>query len=202
MSDLPLPSFLSYVRRLPADEDKCTPIESVFDHGNTFGPSQTFWWAPTNSTSTNSRPNTVLVFIPGNPGLAAFYIPFLSAIHYSASQALNSSSFAILAHTHLGHHKFSGSDTIANTWPKSAHVELDAQTEALIQVVDAIRAEYGEETRVILAGHSMGSFLALQVLKARPDALSGLFLLFPTITNIADTPNGTALSVRIRLPSL
>lgn len=34
-----------------------------------------------------------------------------------------------------------------------------------------------------------------QVLKARPDVVDGVFLLFPTISFIGDTPNGRWLSV-------
>lgn len=35
----------------------------------------------------------------------------------------------------------------------------------------------------------------LQVMKARPDAIDGAFLLFPTLSDIASTPSGLALRV-------
>lgn len=39
--------------------------------------------------------------------------------------------------------------------------------------------------------------MAIQVLKARPAAVTAAFLLFPTISHIASTPNGRRLSVSI-----
>lgn len=39
--------------------------------------------------------------------------------------------------------------------------------------------------------------MAIQVLKARPASVTAAFLLFPTISHIASTPNGRRLSVSI-----
>jgi len=36
-----------------------------------------------------------------------------------------------------------------------------------------------------------------QVLKARPEAVDGLFLLFPAISHIGSTPNGRSLAARL-----
>lgn len=38
----------------------------------------------------------------------------------------------------------------------------------------------------------------LQILKARPEEVSGAFLLFPSLCNMATTPNGRKLSVSVR----
>ena len=113
-----------------------------------------------------------------------FYPPFLSAIHSTRS----SKSLAIIAHGHLGYGGFS-------EWPQASHIGLTAQVAALVELVDALVHEYGPETKLVLASHSMGAWLSTQVLKERPQIIASMLLLFPTISNIAQTPNGKKLSV-------
>ncbi|KAG0007043.1 hypothetical protein BGZ65_011064 [Modicella reniformis] len=71
---------------------------------------------------------------------------------------------------------------------------LEEQVESKIAILDRLRDVYPIGTRYILAGHSMGGWLALRVLKARPNhGIERVFELFPTIHKIADTPNGRKL---------
>ncbi|KAI0027100.1 hypothetical protein K488DRAFT_62803 [Vararia minispora EC-137] len=189
-----LPSFLTQLPRSEeAESEKDVPADCTFEHTGALGPSHVYWWPAQEALA---PPRTVLLFIPGNPGLAAFYLPFLSAIHSS-----NSKSLAILAHTHVGYWP---SNPNSPGWPAEDHVGLTAQVAALVEVIDIVAAEYGSDTNIVLAGHSMGSWLATQVLKVRPEAIKSLLLLFPTISNIADTPNGVALSWLFRpyMPNL
>ncbi|KAJ7706368.1 hypothetical protein B0H17DRAFT_626612 [Mycena rosella] len=51
-----------------------------------------------------------------------------------------------------------------------------------------------------MAGHSVGAWIALQVLKARPSDVSQVFMLCPTLSHIADTPNGRRLQWLFRTP--
>jgi len=104
-----------------------------------------------------------------------------------------SSKLAIIAHTHLGHCP----DLASNDYIRQAPdcYGLNAQVQALLEIFDAIRATFGPDTKTLLTGHSMGSWLALQVLKSRREAAASAFLLFPTISHIADTPNGRSFSV-------
>ncbi|KAG6821360.1 hypothetical protein H0H93_014157 [Arthromyces matolae] len=73
---------------------------------------------------------------------------------------------------------------------------LLAQVEGSVEALDAIRSTYGVETNIIVVGHSVGGWLALQLLKVRSTAITRVFLLFPTLCHIADTTNGQQLSVR------
>ncbi|KAF8498005.1 hypothetical protein JB92DRAFT_2817469 [Gautieria morchelliformis] len=133
------------------------------------------WW-PCMSTEVR----TVVLFIPGNPGLIDFYTPFLSALH----DTFQHDGLAILAHAHLGH---------------TPHVKvlktmsLLHQVEAVLETFDEIRACW-PDIKVIIVGHSVGSWIATQVLQRRSNDVDALFLLFPTISNIAQTPNGRQLS--------
>lgn len=66
----------------------------------------------------------------------------------------------------------------------------------------------GESTRVIIAGHSVGAFIALEVLRVLCEQrkkrrgsrgggteVIGGIMLFPTIVDIAKSPSGRLLSV-------
>lgn len=137
----------------------------------------------------------------GNPGLIDFYTPFLTAI-----QDKSGGSLSILARAHLG--QTPGLDGHAQSDPSL--VCLEAQVESILEVVDTLKQSF---KHVVMIAHSMGSWLTLQVsrahhlsqrfthilqvLKERPDFVDSVFLLFPTITHIKDTPNGRKLSVGV-----
>lgn len=59
-----------------------------------------------------------------------------------------------------------------------------------------LRKENGPETDFILMGHSIGSYISAGVLKKRPNhGISRVIALFPTLREIAITPNGVNISV-------
>ncbi|KAG0313172.1 hypothetical protein BGZ97_010465 [Linnemannia gamsii] len=146
----------------------------------------TLWWPAKGQLTTKSpkgteQPvHTVLFMIPGNPGLIDYYIPFLQTVHDKCDGKID-----IFGASHLGH---SAGSHVADP---SRMYTLEEQVESKIAILDRLREQYPAGTRFLLAGHSMGSWLALRVLKARPNhGIERLFELFPTIHRIADTPNG------------
>ncbi|KAJ6509354.1 hypothetical protein C8R47DRAFT_1098425 [Mycena vitilis] len=151
--------------------------EAVFNHPN-LGSAHSWW------RSADPSPEAILLFIPGNPGLLNFYTEFLELLHNKHPR------MAVFGHAHLSH--------TPNVDP-GRNYSLAAQVESAIEAADAIRAEFSE-AKLILSGHSVGAWVALQVLKARPSDISQLFLLCPTLTHIADTPNGRRLSWLFRTP--
>ncbi|KAJ6519647.1 hypothetical protein C8R45DRAFT_952225 [Mycena sanguinolenta] len=172
MSENYLPPFL-----VPLGPES-TPRQAVFNHPR-FGSAHALWW---NSTGCES-PEAVFLFVPGNPGLLQFYTQFLSMLHVKHPR------LAIFAHAHLGH---------TPNIPTHEY-GLSAQVESAIEAVDAIRVTFGT-TKIVLSGHSVGAWVALQVLKARPSDIFQLQLLCPTLSHIADTPNGRRLSWLFRSP--
>ncbi|KAF9502486.1 alpha/beta-hydrolase [Pleurotus eryngii] len=170
-----LPSFLRPVHRLRANTRVADHEDAVFQHAQPIGAVHAHWWS-----SVEDVPSKVILFIPGNPGLLDFYIPFLSTL-YSKDRRMS-----ILAHSHAGH-------TPGFHTSPGCH-RLLLQIQSAIEAFDAIKVEYGPDIPVTVVGHSVGSWITLQILKARPDTISGVFLLFPTITDIASSPNGRALS--------
>ncbi|KAF9909513.1 hypothetical protein EC991_008495 [Linnemannia zychae] len=147
----------------------------------------TLWWPAKGHLTTKKEPkgtdkpvNTVLFMIPGNPGLIDYYIPFLQTIHDKCEGKID-----IFGASHLGH------SAGAHVIDPSRLFTLEEQVENKIAILDRLREMYPAGTRFILAGHSMGSWLALRILKARPNhGIERIFELFPTIHRIADTPNG------------
>ncbi|GAW04403.1 Esterase lipase partial [Lentinula edodes] len=58
-------------------------VHSIFQHSKPLGFSKTIWWP-------SADPSTVVLFIPGNPGLSEFYIPVLDRFTGAESQAKRS----------------------------------------------------------------------------------------------------------------
>ncbi|KAF8270146.1 hypothetical protein EI94DRAFT_1681141 [Lactarius quietus] len=163
------------------------PVHATYSHQRPFGQAQVLWWPC-------ASPRTVLLFIPGNPGLLDFYIPFLDAIYHAAN-----SSVTIFAHGHLGLSSYFGGD---RPFPDTSSVNLPAQIQAHVEFLDELLAAYGPETNVLLVGHSIGSWFIQEMLKAsQPNARRvGAFMLFPTISEICRSPNGKILAPIFRPP--
>ncbi|KAG0032301.1 hypothetical protein BGZ81_011174 [Podila clonocystis] len=138
----------------------------------------TLWWPSRDLDSSQTR--TVLLMIPGNPGLIDYYITFLQTVHDTCQGKID-----IFGASHLGH------SSGRHVTDPSRLFTLQEQVESKIAIFDALTEKFPKGTRFVLAGHSMGSWLALKVLKARPNhGIEKVFELFPTIHKIADTPNG------------
>lgn len=175
-----LPPFL---RLRVTDTVKDLFYDTVFEHKSPIGPIRSLWW-PT--VSNDAGPSTVILFIPGNPGVLDFYTPFLNAL-YSKDKT---STLAILAHSHIGH-----SPEIDDLhFQQLTSYSLPAQVQGALQAYDAVRHYYGQNTKIVLIGHSVGAWVALQIVKARQNDINSALLLFPTITHISKTRNGVLLA--------
>jgi len=191
-----LPPFLRKIG--PSTSENRVYTEAVFTHSDGLGSAHSIWWHPAVSLAES----TVILFVPGNPGLAGFYTEYLSELHS------RSPNIAILAHSHLAHTP-KCIDQSVFTNPGS--VGLSAQLKSTIEALDAVKQTL-QPKNIVLVGHSLGGWLCLQVrppmiiiyhqilrfsqiLKARPEEVSGAFLLFPSLCDMAATPNGRKLSV-------
>ncbi|KAK3498898.1 uncharacterized protein B0T23DRAFT_400615 [Neurospora hispaniola] len=177
-----------------------------------------------NSSSNSSSNNTtrpkryLLFFISGNPGLIDYYAPFFthlrSLLNELESKSAASSSpghqqpitFHIYGQNLIG---FSDSDH-APFVPGSPDTEpfvLEEQISHLYDSLVSLNETEGPFDEIILAGHSVGSFLSLEILhrslsSSQPSSLKLLpittaLLLFPTIHQMHLSPSGLRLS-RIR----
>lgn len=177
----------------PVPDAPSTFQDCKFTHKNkALYDAHALWWPSSQTTQTTSIPSRVLVFIPGNPGLAHFYTPFLSELHVKCDGDL-----AIVAKAQIGHTP--GYEAPSRDFDASC--SLEAQIESALELVDAVGSTY-PEAQVVLAGHSVGAYICLQVLKAgmHRTRVAGVFLLFPTISHILDTPNGSKFSWLFKAP--
>ena len=97
------------------------------------------------------RRNALNRCFAGNPGLLGFYTDYLQRVYESNTNP----GFAILAHGLLGH-------TPGLSTP-SHLLGLRAQIDAILEIMDALLSSFGSELKIILVGHSVGSWLCLQV---------------------------------------
>lgn len=95
------------------------------------------------------------MYFSGNPGLLDFYTPFLSALRDKVPSARR---LAILAHAHAGHTPGLGDGDLD---ARRSTVTIQAQN--AIEAFDAVKLAFGSSVKVLLIGHSVGCWVALQV---------------------------------------
>eukprot|EP00929_Paragymnodinium_shiwhaense_P075320 TRINITY_DN38501_c0_g1_i1.p1 TRINITY_DN38501_c0_g1~~TRINITY_DN38501_c0_g1_i1.p1 ORF type:complete len:330 (+),score=65.62 TRINITY_DN38501_c0_g1_i1:69-1058(+) len=133
----------------------------------------------------------LLLFLPGNPGIVDFYVDFLEALHDTLG-----SDAIVLGVGHPGHSIRTATGT---------RFSLEEQIEHKLRVLEDLRVEVLQKAqhtagpvKVILAGHSIGAYMCLKVaeklLHSRDIALQHVFGLCPTLTRMAESPNGQKLS--------
>ena len=156
-----------------------------------------------------SQPNFLIWFLPGNPCTISYYEPFLSRL----SELLNSDDW----HEN-GQHNIVGGCTLPgfrSSEPAMGQGSLPAGLEDQIQnAEESIARAVARSTpireagpKVILIAHSVGAYMTLEILRRRAQYLNqlasldviGAVLLFPTVTEIAQSMHGRILSVGMRL---
>lgn len=132
-------------------------------------------------------PRGALLFIPGNPGVCEYYAEFLSHLH-----ALLQGRCVILCKGSPGHDETRKAPPptgrygwLGHTW---SYYGVQDQVASQRLALEELRAELPSGAPVVLAGHSMGAYVATQLLCAYPNEVQGLQLLFPTISHIGKAP--------------
>lgn len=111
----------------------------------------------------------------GNPGVISYYDEFLTAL------ADDSPSTTILGVSLAGHEDFEVSHPLS----------LQQQIKNKVQIVDTIVSSppfssfTEDKPRLVIMGHSVGAYMALQILAQRPQKVDNIFLLFPTLSHIS-----------------
>ena len=125
-----------------------------------------------------------LLLLPGNPGSASFYLDFAASL-----SSASSGSLPITIVSHASHS--SGCTGSAGAVPR--YYDLAQQVRHKVSVAQALLQRHPQR-RLILAGHSVGAHMCLEVMRALPDtAVARALLLFPTVLEIGASPNGVAL---------
>jgi pimeloyl-ACP methyl ester carboxylesterase len=168
---------------------------------------------PAGNVNASSR-DVLLFFISGNPGLIDYYEPFLSSLR----QLLDSSTVLTSVRFHIYGQDLAGFDDSDHTPPfgrgNPPH-DVAYQIGHLFNALSDLRVENGPKKGkpyddVLLMGHSVGAYMALQLFRKLlrdPSSASHLnlksgILLFPTIEQIAHSPQGMKLNLLRRTPVL
>ncbi|XP_013912563.1 PREDICTED: lipid droplet-associated hydrolase [Thamnophis sirtalis] len=126
----------------------------------------------------------------GNPGLAGFYRIFIESLYFSLNQ-----QYPVWAVSHGGHCK--SPPEIKRKEETVSHdtddvFGLQGQVEHKLKF---LRKYVPKDVKLVLIGHSIGSYIALKIMKQSPEPeILRSILLFPTIERMAQTPNGKLLT--------
>ncbi|KAL1783411.1 lipid droplet-associated hydrolase [Sigmodon hispidus] len=150
---------------------KCGPWTNLFDEQNV------------------TRPKLLIFIIPGNPGFSFFYLPFAKTLY-----SLTKGCFPVWMISYAGFALLPKDKKIL-TAPEESNAQeikdiygLNGQIEHKIAF---LRAHVPKDVKLILIGHSIGSYVSLRVMKQAPELpVIHTFLLFPTIERMSETPNG------------
>ncbi|XP_053445106.1 lipid droplet-associated hydrolase [Nycticebus coucang] len=136
-----------------------------------------------------SRPKLLIFIIPGNPGFPSFYVPFAKALY-----SLTNRHFPVWIISHAGHVLAPKDKKVltASEDPNAQDIKdiygLNGQIEHKLTF---LRTHVPKDMKLVLIGHSVGSYFALQMLKRAPELpVIRSFLLFPTIERMSESPNG------------
>lgn len=148
------------------------------------------------STTTAPSPKTTIFFISGNPGLIGYYHPFLSLLAKYLTN--DESSFQI-------HGSSLGGFEIGQDSPKDLDLEdqiqlVQGRLNAMMSdgVAQDCAGQDSTRQKVILIGHSVGAYMAMEILnrhRDQPFDIIGGIMLFPTLMDIAASPSGRKLTV-------
>lgn len=151
----------------------------------------------------------LIFFMAGNPGVIYYYEQFLSRLcdllqDFQPGKA----HFDIRGHSHKGFEQYTNPENFEQ--PANLNDQIHYQEELLYDHVEDHRKATGRVPKVILMGHSVGSYVLLEIIrrhveKIRSDEskdfdLIGGILLFPTIADIAQSQLGKVARYILQFP--
>lgn len=109
-------------------------------------------------------PKMHLLFIPGNPGVVAFYKDFLEALYEFLGGRVSVTAIGHISHT-------------KKNWEHGRVFSLEEQTD---HKIDFIKQELEDPgVPILLVGHSIGSYIALDMFRRSSDKVTYCIGLYP-----------------------
>ncbi|KAG9247233.1 hypothetical protein BJ878DRAFT_493576 [Calycina marina] len=149
--------------------------------------------------SENSSASYHLIFyITGNPGMISYYDTFLATLHQLVSESSSKHESEVL---HVFGQSLKGFEDNNGPVPATGvPYSLEDQIQSRIKLLEGQRIPAGPRQgehydTITLMGHSVGTYIVLEVLQrlrklASPLNIRGGVLLMPTIVGIAESPSG------------
>lgn len=156
-----------------------------------------------------SHESLLVFFITGNPGLIEYYRTFLTLCFDNLRTRYSNHHIKVAGTSLRGFGVQDDEHQPATSDNAQGPYDLEQQIEHIGQMLErAIEslARQGRPTKVVLMGHSVGSYILLEVLRRRKQSpttqqlsndarVVGGICLFPTVTHIAKSPSGKKFSV-------
>jgi hypothetical protein len=159
--------------------------------------------SPSTQTDAVRSKRLLIFFVCGNPGLIEYYRDFLVEVEQQLRSNRKSSNVILYGASHDGFeiHPSMNRKT-AHAPPYSLQEEIESVKRRLEEKAAEL-TETGEPLDVVLIGHSVGSYMLLEVItwwqKQRDQQaiynIVGGICLFPTVVDIAKSSKGRTLSV-------
>lgn len=183
--------------------------DSPLLRGSDDGTEDRLWFGPQHHTDSREEPELLVFFVPGNPCLVSYYDRFLASL----SKQLNADNdeneqTAIVGGYSLPGFQISRPTIMKGTLPAGLDDQVLNVEELLLQALEAHcssdkKRDDSRRTKIVLVAHSVGAYMTMEVLRRRALQLNGLqtvdiigaVLLFPTVTEIAQSQHGTVLTV-------
>ncbi|RSM07807.1 hypothetical protein CEP52_005001 [Fusarium oligoseptatum] len=150
-------------------------------------------WLPSDRHN-DATHHALIYYVCGNPGLIEYYTDFLKLLRGLLDKVENDTAYDIYGRNLFGfvddEHESSG--------PENQLWDLNGQIEGIYDDVAARRVDSKPYDFVILMGHSVGSYICVEIFHRHlesPERAPHLnlrhgFLLFPTLTHIARSNSG------------
>lgn len=189
-------------------------------------PDEIYFPPPSSSTLAPDSDIYHILFIPGNPGCIAYYQTFLATLHQQLNDESSSAQAAVYGRSLRGFeiHASSNHSPLASRFkqgPWGLQAEIDF-SEVLLQtyitkLAKVTTSNSKRKPKLILIGHSLGTYIILELLRRRNERLrkarqrgewcrdaeveiEAAVLLFPTVVDIAKSPNGRSIGWVAGLP--
>lgn len=149
-----------------------------------------------------------IFFLPGNPGLVAYYAKFLSLLHSTLNQAPSTTQFNIAGCSYAG---FETEYLSSKDNDEHRLYDITEQvTHSLARLQEYINqttttTDATTKPKVVLVGHSFGTFVIAEMMKRiytssteekqQNYEIIGNILLFPPIPDLARSPRGVKAAV-------
>jgi pimeloyl-ACP methyl ester carboxylesterase len=155
----------------------------------------------------------IIYFLTGNPGLVEYYRTFLTHLYGVLTRDTASNrdvEFQVYGRSYSGF-EMRVQDIKTYKYRKIPPYGLQDQIrhaeDDVVEVVEEVKDNGGKDVRVILVGHSVGSYIGLEIVRrlrahglAGEDfetRISGVVGLFPTVVDIARSESGMKFAVSI-----
>lgn len=118
------------------------------------------------------KPSLQVLFIPGNPGIVSFYKDYVEAVYELLDRKATVTAIGHIAHT-------------SEDWENGRLFSLQEQ---ISHKIEYIKEELlPQHIPILLAGHSIGAYISLEIFKAFPEKVSYMIGMYPFLTMNRDS---------------